>query len=1061
MDAIQTTEQLHRCIVLANTTSSNNNDSSKSSSLLDIMCSAHDGGSRLCTNLLREMFQRISFTLYPVNSENQQVINVLFYCLSTIQRTLTKDISKDGSKLAVKDSIRMELRYIIFHYILCIPTNGSNGGGQMHGSLLPKFLRTKVGVVLSLLIQADFPDRWVNAFQDLIQTLNFASFQEGNGKHLESLPNEVILEIQRKDIFLRFLDAFCDEVVEQPLIDKNSLIKDLVRGFSGGENGERTTAPETSISASILEAIFRIFQWSYPFINNKQPSSNLGFPELQRLPIKSMAVLKRFIPWVELSLILNENIISLLFTCLAAAGPGDADDDDGSFSSQVAVQVLECLKEIVEKGMENQKKVSLIVTMRFLERMDACGLNLVEIDGTHINVVIKVAELINSIGLELLTFWDNHFLNGSLPSDVNEMLSIAAELSKLLNIFFYVFAYDDIDVSGAVIPLAIRLITTVGKEFDSASKELRFNAASHLSQLMTVMYKQMQYPLDFQFDYEDEDDAEEEIYRCELRKLNQAVTRICPEESLQFICKILSEIQLPLSTAPTPVIEAALRLVYHYCEGIRPVPGINVAMKNETFRDILISLLSSDIMTHKHREVLLLYYDISVRYAMILKDRTDLLPSLLNSLTSGLQHEHCRVRSRSCYFLLKLVKSLGTLIRPFVEPAIRGIVSLLSSGSSLTLNPDDSLYLFETVGLLLGKSGLDKENQRIYLTEVITPYIQRIESVLNDPNLHRDPDYYGGILAYDLAGLAFLSKGFTTKICPEVQQVLTETLPIAIKVVRSIPNFKPVRDKCMIYLQRMILCLGDLVLSYLQSFLELLIQHCTSEDILDVAQLLNQTCFKFRDQAINIIDKCMLPFLEKCQVCISNLLLNVGDKDPPPHLLTEKLMVLKILYAFLHQIVSTQCTEVLLSSRNFASLEDILRTMGEGATSIPDPVMKKTCVQFFRELIRQWLSGDCKETEILRIQNGFKQYILSNFLPGMLICFTRTDFDVNDAMQYRVVREVAVIMSDVKSACNEAEFKEFLVGYNASNGLASSFYQAETASAMEKCLKGLIKSMKT
>ena len=1128
MNSIQTTQQLHQCIILANTTSSNNNSSANAttstdtaSTLLNNMCSEYyDGGSKLCTMLLREMYEQISmssYSLYPITNENQPLIHVLFFTLTTIQRALTKDADNNSysnnnnndtidddenngngdSRKCVNESCRIELRYIIFHYMLDIMTTTTTNTTTTtttnhhhhhhsqqnykqkisHCTLLPKFLRTKVGIVLSLLIQADFPSRWCNAFQDIIQSLNFSQPLLDNNNTTATatatnLSHDVVMEIQRKDIFLRMIDAFCDEIIEKTHIERNIMIKDVVRGYAIGENcnnnNNNRISPEISISASIIETIFRIFQWSYPSINDDQSVNNnnnttLGYHELQRLPIKAISVLKRLTPWVDLTLILNQNITSLFFSCLASAGPGDADDDDGSLSSQIAVQVIECLKEIMNKGMENSKKVSLIVNMKILERISACGLDLVKVDGTHISVVIKVAELLNIIGLELFTYWDNQCLEMTSYPDENEMTSVAAELNNLCYLFFYVFAYDDIDVSGAVVPLAVRMISTVEKEMKTKSKDLPFKATPHVSQVMSIMYRQMQYPPDFQYDYEDEDDAEEEIYRNELRKLNQALTRICPNENLRFICNILSEIELPLSSAPTPIIEAALRLVYHYCEGIRPIPGINVVIKNEAFREIIFSLHASDIMTHNHREVLLLYYDISVRYVKLLKERTEFLPNLLNSLTGsrGLQHEHCRVRSRSCYFLLKLVKELGILIRPFVEPAIRGILDLLSNQPTYVFNADDSLYLFETISLLLGKSGLDESNQQTYLTAVITPYVQQIQSTLNDPNLHKDTDHYGGILAYNIASLAFLSKGFTAKAPKEVQNVLLETVPIVLLILKTMTPYPPVRDKCMIYLQRMILCLNDKILGHLVGFIELLIQHCTVEDILDVAQLLNQICFKFQQNAVPCIDSSVKPFLEKCQLSILNLFVNVDEKNPPPHLVTEKHAILKIIYAFLNQVVSTNCSVVLLSPSNISYLEDILTIMGEGATIIRDPVMQKTCIQFFKELIGQWLSRDCDKLEVMRIKNGFEQYLFKHFLPGIISCFTCKDFDETDVNQYRLVREIAIVLSELKSSCSTISFEDwFLQECHVPSEIAQSFQLKKSPSDMEKILKAMIQTMK-
>jgi len=1058
---VQTTEQLQQCIFLATTGSSN---SAVASSMLNAMCASPDGGAKLCTDLLGQILS----TSQKVNdpSETQKLYSSIFYTLTTIQRALSKGFD-ESSSVIVGDQCRLDLRQIIFRCVLYIPTGNERLGNVSATNdiqiILPKYLRTKFGIVLSLLIQADFIERWNNAFHELIQSMNFV--QANADFSMNFLTPDDLMELQRKDIFLRMMDGFCDEVVENTSYQKNTIIKDIVRGVPGDGKGARLP-PQETISAAIIEAIFRIFQWSYPFIDMTS-KEKIGFNELQRLPIKAMAVLKRLVSWVDLSLIMNDSILSLLFTCLSSAGPGD-DDEDGSLSSQLAVQVIECIKEIVGKGMENDKKINVIMNIKLLEKLGDCGLNLVEVDGTHINLVIKVAELINSVGLLFVPFWELQCIECSNIEHFNGIEMLAAEMYRLVNLFFYVFAYDDIDVSGSVIPLAIRMIGMMEKEVGNKARisDFPFQITKHVPQLMAVMYQQMQYPPDFEFDYEDEDDAEEEMYRSELRKLNQSLIRTCPDENLQFLRDALSKIELPLSSSPTPTIEASLRLVYHYCEGIRPAPGINKVMKNDTFREVLIALHSSDITDHPHREVLILYYSVAVRYAAIFKQRPELLPTVLSSITGtkGLQHDHCRVRSRSCYYLLKLVKALGTLLLPYVETAVQGILGLLSNVSTLPLDSSDSLYLFEAIGLLIGKSGLDEANQCNYLKAVITPHVHRIEAILNDPNLLRDPESFGEILAHNLAGLAYLSKGFSKKTCNETKLVLLETVPVALKVLSSIPSHEYVRDKSMIYLQRMILCLGEKFLTALPHFIELLIEHCTNEDILSVSQLLIQVCFKYKKNAIPVLDGCVLPFLSKCHNSMPNVTVMNSDRSAiPPHLVTEQHSILKIIYAFLHQIVS-ECADVLLTSTNVSSLEHILRTMGEGAIQINEPVMKKTCVQFFKELTIQWISEKNPSPEVFNVRNGFIQYLLEEFFPGMFDCFIAKGFDDDDAMQYRVIREVSFILYEVKSNPS-IDFDQRLVVQNlmrrrCPSDIIEGFRGAKQSTEMEACLKAMVNTLK-
>ena len=95
---------------------------------------------------------------------------------------------------------------------------------------------------------------------------------------------------------------------------------------------------------------------------------------------------------------------------------------------------------------------------------------------------------------------------------------------------------------------------------------------------------------------------------------------------------------------------------------------------------------------------------------------------------------------------------------------------------------------------------------------VIKPLIQHTEEVLASPDLQRDPDHFSPILASSIAAIAFLSKAYSRQAPPHVKSVLLETIPISLNVLKSLPSHELVRNKMMIYLQRMILCLRDQIL---------------------------------------------------------------------------------------------------------------------------------------------------------------------------------------------------------------------------------------------------------
>lgn len=936
----------------------------------------------------------------------------------------------------------------------------------------PSYLRTKVGVLLARLIQLDFVNgNWSTAFDDL-----------QNPNLLQGAP----------DIFLRTLVALMDDFGHNET-SVNASIKDRLRGFPDLADPSRPTSqppvsvipPSQTMSAKLLQTTISLLAPSLEMAANSQEQTG----SLQ-ISVLALTALKGILAWIDLSLVLEDQqqtVLQLVFRALALGSSTESPMDDA------AVVAIQCLVEMMARGMEEEKKIAILVHTKVLETIYA-HVDLKTVDASPIDVVLEVAKFIDRTGLECLSVLTTD--PSTLPTEHPNVVI----RSQLLELFFRCFAYDDIDVSGAVIPLAGSLIPPKAPKGAPALTL----ANPLLSQLLAVTYRQMRYPADFQYDYEDEDEAEEELYRAELRKLNEKLVRVAPEACLESMGQTLAQLKLPLSAAPTPDLEAALRLVFHYCEGIRPSPGLKVVMRNETFCSILVAIHKSDVCLHPHREVLIRYYETAVRYYPLLKERADLLQIVLESISGprGLQHEHPRVRSRACYMLLRLVKSVGSsngtgdnVLRPYVETAVAGIEALLGN-TSIQLRSDDTLNLFETIGLLLGKTGLEPAEQQRYLTEVMTPHVRSIEQLLEQRQLVlQDPDTCGEILANSIAAIAFLTKGFK-KPAELVQMVLFETLKIATTVLELLPSVPVVRHKILVLIQRLIQCLEGKVLPVMPQLLYLLISNSTTEDILDVAQVFNQLCIKFRSEAIPALDGALLPFLHQCHALAHSGSTSTGAPSPAfgsgtaemvaPHERTERLSIQKFNYMVLQHIVINKVSPLLLTPTNLSSLEQILQSLTEGAFYVEDLSMKKTCLLIVKELFEQWVqpengkglvngkSGVNGSTESAKDANGMGivpspavvqglvQFVCQVWIPGALQGFaSHSNFSVNDMNSWRCVLELAALLDLLRERLPDIYQQEFVQGilsrkFGCPPEMVGQFASAVDRKAVEASLKVLL-----
>lgn len=1075
-----TIHEFQQCIVTASgrvstgtsTTSGNISISSQAQAQaaqhLDVLRSNHP---ILCMTKCLELLYMIIDT--NVNAVDN--ISEVFYVMSSFQICLRKSGNfalNNHDDFGLSPSLRRSIREAVFAYVsmicdgilLYISTGRRtdiDGGGFDHldlNAIIPSFIRTKISVVLVQCLHLDYPQYWPNAFDEIVKLLLFENDQKTKIIIQGSTTTE---RNMLKDLYVRICEAISEEIIvfrsdrSKAEVDRNNLIKNAMK------------SNDSQIINELIRGLVGTFHESRDHQNNNY------------LPNLVLSVMKRYLGWIDWEIIAKEeyNILPLMFKFIGEGG-------------QLALESSDCLLEILDRSKHDQ-----LWNIKLCARMNLFSvLNNIDLDD-NIDLSIKAAEITAIVGISLLENLEKVPNDAQIESFIRSKthptapyessVLIVTQLQSMLDMFWRCFAYDDIDVTSAIMPLAMRLTGTLDKQVALSRKQtcsngsyLAFSAIEHFPQLLSLIYQQMQYPEGFQFDYNDEDDAEEQLFRTKLYKLLQIIVRVLPNEALHFICNALSSLSMPLSSAKVPPVEASLQLVFHYCDGLSTEMTSN-ALKEGPFHHVIIALHQSDIALHHHHEVVILYYEIMIRYAQVLKYQPDLLTNILLNISgaNGIQHTHARVRSRSCYLLLRLVKAMGPVLRPYVETAVVGIQGrlfyplisllksdffsfffisgLLSSKDKLVLQTDDFLYLFETTGLLLGSTELSEDAQIDFLVKVLTPNIQSMEDIVSSGNLKRDPEHYGGVLADLIASVAHISKGFSQP-CQKVKSVMTSVVPIILKSLQALPSSDKVRSKTMITLHRLIFCIGLEILPLMDQFLTILVDHCNDSDISDVSQLLNQLCSKFKGSSANTLNIVVIPFLKKCHELIPNEL-EIGTLAP--HLQTEQISIKKLSFVFLQYLVSKKVASVLLSPVNLPQLEYILNEMKNGAVSMVDPAINKTCLVFFRGLIDQWIENENNSID-KNIQNGVIRFVCDVLLHELLGCIFGLKFDEKDALQSRVILEVAKLLSVLKSKRKD-EFDQVLaVKLSRFGDHVSSFENTHTYKEINARLKELIISLR-
>ncbi len=469
------------------------------------------------------------------------------------------------------------------------------------------FLRNKVAWILARFLWEDVPLRWTTLEHDLIHHLS-VSQPALYCKLLETAMEEFSAVVIREDP--NNIDYEEEQTLSTNLSSYSTKhdmrrVKDYFKGYIneyGEATGKQPNDPVTNTLAHrLFDRVAKVLEESIVILRTGNDSNGQALDTVA-LALKSI---RQFLLWIDLFYAdtlggaAQPKAIEILLYLLSTS----------DYPAHIHILAFQALKEW-NSGAQSTNATALIDDHKLLvysavfEQIHKANLLPYNVESSApIEVVIEVAKFVDSAGQHLLNMDAIESANVTPEVQVNAD-KIKGPLFQALDLFFRAFSYDDIDVSAAVFPLAGNLVSEM---------EQQTSLRMHLPQLLNVLYSQLKYPVDFSYDYEDELVAEEMAYRADLAKLFGKMVRIDSNICLQFVVEAAQRME-GMSKAPTQEVEVFLRLLYHFCEGIRPSPGLKVVLKNHIFCSLLTALHNSDIADHPHREVLCLYYETAVRY---------------------------------------------------------------------------------------------------------------------------------------------------------------------------------------------------------------------------------------------------------------------------------------------------------------------------------------------------------------------------------------------------------------------------------------------------------------
>lgn len=900
------------------------------------------------------------------------------------------------------------------------------------------YLKTKLAVVITLLIKRDYPDRWPSAFAELMALLpKGASMVE---------------------MYFRILVAINEEIVEfdaqrsQAEANANMRIKDAMR--------------ESATMSDTFDAIYNV-------LVNCDTSA-----VMVELSYSALETLKRYISWVDIALIVNDRILPLLFKMLRE-------------SAALRCPAANCLFEIIDKGMTPEKKIALFQQLNIIEVL---GMLPIQDDDEFAE---EVGEVINGIGLELVECMDTFRHKGQ-----GELFVLTSNmLRQLMPLVWDLFAHETKDVSEEVFEIVNSVGTLIRSETNSAAATNKppengmediFKPSEYIPQIFHGIYRQTRYPEEDA----DSDAAEFEEYRRSLYKIYVNITRLRPLATMAFLTNLAQELPMQFGQMDHRDLESFLSLVYRFKEGLASLKTASTFEEpNSPLVGMVVRIHSNMIGAANvpgavpfHPSVLLTYYDLSVRYSRVLQNQNmALLPAVLELMfgPNGLTNAHAHVRSRVCYLCLRLVKAIGSSVHPHVANILQALhprlvvpedaEALAKQNAPSFLPFDDQLYLFELAGQviasLVSSSTPDMAEIKYQsTTAVLEPLLQALDATLTAfTSRSRTEEYAGERAASLLNAVAHVLKAFRGSNCMlHHQETFTQVLTAATCVLRVLPRQALVRSKVVFTLHRLVTVLdSEHLLGNVSETLQLLMGCCEAADVIEVVQLLNQLIIKYKAALLPFFEENTMGFVQHlCTLMPPRNASSESETKDAAQL--EREHVQKYLFAFLLHLVLHNLDGVLVCARNVGQLESVLRLVLEGCAQVTDAPTNRACFTIAHELAARWLlpaAGDNNPTNAKLSLEGkamFTQFVVQHFTAAMFEVTKRHHFDVNDMQSTAAMKEIAVLQQVLVQALG-GEYVRYLADvYLPSIGCPTdlaSAYAEQVASGDRKVIQEAFKAL--
>ncbi|KAH0557174.1 hypothetical protein GP486_005038, partial [Trichoglossum hirsutum] len=912
------------------------------------------------------------------------------------------------------------------------------GGFGGEGEVDSANIQNKLTQTVTYLFVSLYAVGWESFFDDF---LSLVSVTGGSGENVAGGGN-----IAGAALYLRTLSSVHDEIADvlvprsQAQQKRNMQLKDLVR--------ERDVRKVVSSWQEILT------QWR----------ENDAVVEM------CLRVVGRWAGWIDISVVVNDVLLNLLFQLVGRTGVGGAAD-------KVRDAAIDTLTEIAGKKMKPADKIELILFLNLgnvvAQLVASPPLHeLRSTSGYDTDLAEAVGKLVNNVVSDTVKALDSETTDEQTHQRADELLQVF--LPYLLR--FFSDEYDEI--CSTAIPALTEILTFFRKEV-KAKGSLAQRYASILSPMLNAIVAKMKY--DETSSWGDEDDKTDEAEFQELRKrlqnLQQAVAAVDEPLYIDVIGNIVANTFGDFSQQNPRLdwrdLDLALHEMFLFGELAAKAGGLyNKGQPTGPAAATLIvmmhKMVDSGIASFSHPAIQLQYMEICVRYVSFFESQPQYIPQVLETFVRFVHHNHIRVRTRSWYLFHRFVKHLRAQLENVAQTVIEAISDLLlikaeppkeRAGNEEDMSSDESdhseesifssqLYLFEAVGCISSTSSIPVEKQVLYGRSIMNPLFADMEKHID---LAKAGDERAQLqIHHDIMALGTLARGFSdwspggasTIQAPPPPEAVSEEFErgaeatlVALESLRSSQN---VRLATRSAFSRFVGVLGTRILPQLPRWIDgLLSQSSTKDEMVTFLRMLDQTVYGFKTEIYSILDSLLTPLLQRVFAGLAEKTTGTDDEIQLAELRREYLN-------FLLVILNNDLGSVLVSEVNQNIFTHLITTVEHFAQDISDLPTSKLAFGVLHKMSSTWGGPDVVPSSTIRQASaankinasdattapalpGFDRFMIERFSPVGWQILSNPSLDIRDAQTRTVLWEVAALQKTIYAKTG-GEFVEHLRG---------------------------------